>query len=84
VIKFHIPLIRDDGSLDVVAAYRAQHKTHRLPTKGGTRLSPHMSMEEVEALSFLMTLKNAIMDLPYVEIEIYIKLFRAVEKEDSN
>ena len=25
-----------------------------------------MSIEEVEALSFLMTLKNAIMDLPYV------------------
>jgi len=24
-----------------------------------------MSIEEVEALSFLMTLKNAIMDLPY-------------------
>jgi glutamate dehydrogenase (NAD(P)+) len=22
-IKFHIPLIRDDGSLDTVAAYRA-------------------------------------------------------------
>jgi len=24
-----------------------------------------MSIEEVEALSFLMTLKNALMDLPY-------------------
>ncbi len=29
-----------------------------------------MSIEEVEALSFLMTLKNAIMDLPYVYIKI--------------
>ena len=46
-------------------AYRAQHKTYRLPTKGGTRLSPHINIEEVEALSFLMTLKNSILDLPY-------------------
>jgi glutamate dehydrogenase (NAD(P)+) len=36
-----------------------------LPTKGGTRLSPHINIEEVEALSFLMTLKNSILDLPY-------------------
>ena len=63
-----------------MAAYRAQHKTHRLPTKGGTRLSPHMSIEEVEALSFLMTLKNSIMDLPYVFI--YFVNLRVVEKEE--
>lgn len=36
-----------------------------MPTKGGTRLSPHINIEEVEALSFLMTLKNSILDLPY-------------------
>lgn len=28
-------------------------------------MSPHCSAHEVEALSFLMTLKNAIIDLPY-------------------
>lgn len=31
--------------------------------RGGTRLSPHVDIEEVEALSLLMTLKNAIIDL---------------------
>ncbi|CAK76630.1 unnamed protein product (macronuclear) [Paramecium tetraurelia] len=65
VIKFNLPLVRDDGTYVCVPAYRAQHKTYRLPTKGGTRLSPHINIEEVEALSFLMTLKNSILDLPY-------------------
>lgn len=47
VIKFNIPLIRDNGSLECIPAFRAQHKTHKLPTKGGTRLSPHVSASEV-------------------------------------
>lgn len=40
VFKVRIPLVRDDGSLEFISAFRAQHKHHRLPTKGGTRLSP--------------------------------------------
>lgn len=58
-------MVRDDGTIKVVSAYRAQHKTYRLPTKGGTRLSFKMDSEEVEALAFLMTLKCSILDLPY-------------------
>lgn len=65
VIKFHLPLVRDDGTVECIAAFRAQHKTHRLPTKGGTRLSEHINTEEVEALSLLMTFKNAVLELPY-------------------
>lgn len=36
-----------------------------LPVKGGTRYSDHISMAEVEALSCLMTLKCAVVGLPY-------------------
>lgn len=36
-----------------------------MPTKGGTRFSELVSMEEVEALSSLMTIKNGVVDLPY-------------------
>jgi len=39
VVKIALPLIRDDGSLEVIPAYRAQHKTYSLPTKGGFKLS---------------------------------------------
>lgn len=65
VMKVRLVIKRDDGSYASVESYRAQHKHHRLPTKGGTRFSEHVSMEEVEALSSLMTIKNGVVDLPY-------------------
>lgn len=37
VVKFNLTLVRDDDSIEVIPAYRCQHKTHKLPTKGGTR-----------------------------------------------
>ena len=49
----------------MIPAYRCQHSTHKLPTKGGTRFAPTVSLEEVEALACLMTLKCAIVSLPY-------------------
>lgn len=55
----------DDGSIEVIPAYRCQHKTHKLPTKGGTRYAANVDMEEVEALASLMTLKCSVVNLPY-------------------
>jgi len=65
VVKFNLTLKRDDGSLSVIPAYRCQHKTHKLPTKGGTRYAEEVDIEEVEALACLMTLKCSIVNLPY-------------------
>jgi glutamate dehydrogenase (NAD(P)+) len=65
VLKIMIPLVRDNGKIEFIAAYRAQHKHHKLPTKGGTRYAPSVDIQEVEALSCLMTLKCAVVELPY-------------------
>lgn len=65
VIRFNIPLRRDNGTLEVVTCYRAQHSTHKLPCKGGTRYSDHVDLQEVEALASLMTFKLAIADVPF-------------------
>jgi glutamate dehydrogenase (NAD(P)+) len=65
VLKVQFPLVRDNGKIEFIAAYRAQHKHYKLPTKGGTRYAPTVDVQEVEALSCLMTLKCAVVDLPY-------------------
>jgi len=55
----------DDGTLETICAYRCQHKTHKLPTKGGTRYAENVDIEEVEALACLMSIKCSIVGLPY-------------------
>ena len=40
VIRFNFPIRRDNGKIETITAYRAQHKHHHLPVKGGTRYAP--------------------------------------------
>jgi glutamate dehydrogenase (NAD(P)+) len=42
VIRFNFPLVRDDGTIEVITAFRSQHSLHHLPTKGGTRYADHI------------------------------------------
>ncbi len=65
VIRFNVPLERDNGDLEVVTCYRAQHSHHKLPCKGGTRFDGKLNLQEVEALASLMTFKLAVADVPY-------------------
>jgi glutamate dehydrogenase len=53
------------GSVKVFAGYRVQYNDALGPTKGGIRYHPHVHLEEVQELAFLMTIKNAIAGLPY-------------------
>jgi len=60
-----IPLEMDDGSVRHFEGYRVQHNLSRGPGKGGVRYHPDVTLEEVMALSAWMTIKSAVLNLPF-------------------
>ncbi len=65
VVHFAFPLRRDDGTIETIHAWRAEHSLHKLPTKGGIRYDLNVDAEEVMALAALMTYKCAVVDVPF-------------------
>jgi glutamate dehydrogenase (NAD(P)+) len=65
VLQIRFPLKRDDGSIEVIEAYRVQHSHHKAPCKGGIRFSDEVNQDEVMALASLMTYKCAIVNVPF-------------------
>jgi glutamate dehydrogenase (NAD(P)+) len=62
--KFYFP-VSINGDIQVFEAYRAQHSHHKLPVKGGIRYSELVDEHECEALAHLMTIKCAVVNIPY-------------------
>lgn len=63
--KTRLMIRMDDGSRKSFLAWRCRYDDTRGPTKGGIRFHPASTEDEVEALAFWMTMKCAVMNLPY-------------------
>ena len=60
-----IPVVLDNGSIEVFEGYRIQHNTVRGPAKGGIRFDKNVTPNEVRALAAWMTWKCAVVDIPF-------------------
>ncbi len=65
IVTVHLPVIMDDGKTRVFQGYRVIHSTVMGPSKGGIRYAPFVNEDEVKALAGWMTLKCAVVSLPY-------------------
>ncbi|MFB0526682.1 MAG: acetylglutamate kinase [bacterium] len=62
-VEFDFP--RDDGTIMHLSGYCSVHNTARGAAKGGGRFHPQVTKKEVMGLSFSMTIKNAIVGIPF-------------------
>jgi glutamate dehydrogenase (NAD(P)+) len=64
-IIVHIPVLMDDGRVEVFTGFRVQHSIARGPAKGGVRYAPDVNLDEVRALASWMTWKCAVVNIPF-------------------
>ncbi|HDK46275.1 MAG TPA: Glu/Leu/Phe/Val dehydrogenase, partial [Actinobacteria bacterium] len=64
-VNVTLPIRMDDGHIEVFYGYRVLNSAVRGPGKGGIRFHPQVSEDEVRALAAWMTLKCALVDIPF-------------------
>jgi glutamate dehydrogenase (NAD(P)+) len=64
-LTVNFPVRMDDGTVKVFTGFRVQHNDARGPAKGGIRYHPDVTLDETRALAIWMTLKTAVVNIPY-------------------
>ena len=64
-LTVNFPVSMHDGSTKTFTGYRVHHNVTRGPAKGGIRFHPETSIDEVRALAFWMTVKCAVVNIPF-------------------
>jgi glutamate dehydrogenase (NAD(P)+) len=60
-----VPVMMDDGHLNVFEGYRVVYDNSRGPGKGGIRYHPGVNLDDCKALAAWMAWKCAIVDIPF-------------------
>ena len=60
-----VPILRDNGEVEVFTGFRVLYNTSRGPAKGGIRFDLKVSLDEVKALAAWMTWKCAVVNIPF-------------------
>lgn len=63
--KVYLPVEMDDGTVKVFEGFRVQHSNIRGPFKGGIRYHKDVTLNEVKALATWMSLKCAVVNIPF-------------------
>jgi glutamate dehydrogenase (NAD(P)+) len=64
-LRVEVVIEMDSGEIGNFVGYRVQHDNSRGPFKGGLRYHPHVDQDEARSLASLMTLKTAVVDIPF-------------------
>jgi len=64
-VTVYLPVLMDNGQIEVFTGYRVQHSIARGPAKGGIRFAPDVNLDEVRALAAWMTMKCAVVNIPF-------------------
>jgi glutamate dehydrogenase len=65
VVEVSIPMIMDSGEEKTFRGYRVQHNNILGPYKGGLRYHSEVDLDEAKALAFWMTMKCALVGVPF-------------------
>ena len=65
LIMVSLPVRMDDGSQKYFTGYRCRYNSILGPTKGGIRFHPNVNEDEVKALALWMTIKCAVIGVPF-------------------
>ena len=64
-LMLHFPVKLDNGQYTLLKGYRVQHNNILGPYKGGIRYHAGVGLDHVKALAAIMTMKCALVHLPY-------------------
>jgi glutamate dehydrogenase (NADP+) len=64
IVEVSVPF-KKGKKLEIIRGFRVQHNSKRGPYKGGLRYHFGLNLNEVKALAALMTIKCAVVDIPF-------------------